>query len=117
MALPREVQALLDELEPEIRKAFLEAVARITSKAQLATITGHLEAGNIEAAILALRIDPAFFRPLDRALTDAYYRGGVAALAALPRISDPFYLAALQSLSSTEDMIERWPGQSDTSEG
>lgn len=90
MALPSDVQALLDELEPEIRKAFLEAIDRITSQAQLSTITAHLQAGNVDAAILALRLDPVFFQPLDRAIMEAYYRGGVLALASLPRIPDPF---------------------------
>jgi len=90
VALPSDVQALLDELEPEIRKAFLEAIDRITSQAQLSTITAHLQAGNVDAAILALRLDPVFFQPLDRAIMEAYYRGGVLALASLPRIPDPF---------------------------
>lgn len=90
MALPSDVQALLDELEPEIRKAFTEAIDRITSQAQLSTIVSHLQAGNVEAAILALRLDPVFFQPLDRAIMEAYYRGGVLALASLPRIPDPF---------------------------
>jgi hypothetical protein len=63
---------------------------RITSQAQLSTIVAHLQAGNVEAAILALRLDPVFFQPLDRAIMEAYYRGGVLALASLPRIPDPF---------------------------
>ncbi|MDP9590580.1 UNVERIFIED_ORG: hypothetical protein J2W19_003144 [Shinella zoogloeoides] len=90
MALPKDVQALLNELEPQIRDAFLEAIDRITSQAQLSTIVGHLQAGNVEAAITALRMEPVFFQPLDRAIMEAYYRGGVLALASLPRIPDPF---------------------------
>lgn len=90
MALPKDVQALLDTLEPQIRDAFLDAIQRITSQAQLSTIVGHLQAGNVEAAITALRMEPVFFHPLDRAIMEAYYRGGVLALASLPRIPDPF---------------------------
>lgn len=116
MALPREFQALLDKLEPEIRKAFMEAVQGITSQAQLKVVAGHIEAGNIDAALVALRIDPAFFRPLDRAITDAYYQGGVMALASLPKLPDPFYLAALRSLVSMEDMIAPSDGRNNTSE-
>lgn len=114
MALPRDIQALLDLLEPEIRKAFLDAIQGITSQAQLKAVAGHIEAGNIDAALLALRIDPAFFRPLDRAITDAYYRGGVLALASLPAIPDPFLEAALRSLASMEDMIVPSDGQGNT---
>lgn len=116
MALPRDIQALLDTLEPAIRQAFLDAVKSITSEAQLKIIAGHIEAGNIDSALIALRIDPAFFRPLDRAITDAYYRGGVLALASLPKLPDPFYLAALRSLASMDGTREPSHGQSSTSE-
>lgn len=113
MAFPSEVQAILDALEPEVRKAFLDAVGRITSQAQLQTVVGHIQNGNIEAAIAALRVDPVFFQPLDRALSDAYYRGGVAALAALPKIPDPFR-AVQRFLASMEDMTAPTCGQDHT---
>ena len=115
MAFPSEVQAILDALEPDVRKAFLDAIGRITSQAQLQTIIGHIQNGNVEAAIAALRVDPVFFQPLDRALSDAYYRGGVAALAALPKIPDPFR-AVQRFLASMEDMTEPNSGQDHTSQ-
>lgn len=115
MAFPSEVQAILDALEPEVRKAFLDAIGRITSQAQLQTVVGHIQNGNIEAAIAALRVDPVFFQPLDRALSDAYYRGGVAALAALPKIPDPFR-AVQRFLASMEDMTAPNCGQEHTSQ-
>lgn len=115
MAFPSEVQAILDALEPEVRKAFLEALGRITSQAQLQTVIGHIQNGNIEAAVAALRVDPVFFQPLDRALSDAYYRGGVAALAALPKIPDPFR-AVQRFLASMEDMTAPTCGQDHTSQ-
>ncbi|WCK26645.1 hypothetical protein [Agrobacterium pusense] len=115
MAFPSEVQAILDALEPEVRKAFLDAIGRITSQAQLQTIIGHIQNGNVEAAIAALRVDPVFFQPLDRALSDAYYRGGVAALAALPKIPDPFR-AVQRFLASMEDMTAPNSGQDHTSQ-
>ncbi|NSZ73337.1 hypothetical protein G6L74_06215 [Agrobacterium tumefaciens] len=115
MAFPSEVQAIIDALEPEVRKAFLDAIGRITSQAQLQTIIGHIQNGNVEAAIAALRVDPVFFQPLDRALSDAYYRGGVAALAALPKIPDPFR-AVQRFLASMEDMTALNSGQDHTSQ-
>lgn len=115
MAIPKEIQALLDAMEPEIQKAFMEAIERITSQAQLQTVIGHIEAGNIEAAIIALRIDPVFFQPLDRAIIEAYYRGGVLALAALPAIPDPFGVAR-RFLALTDAMPEQKPGDENTSD-
>lgn len=88
--LPADIQRALDTLEPAVRKAFREAVEGIASRAQMQTIIGHIEAGNIDAALAALGIDPRFFAPLDRALSEAFYQGGVIALAGLPRLKDPF---------------------------
>lgn len=98
--LPPDLQAAFDAMEPQVRRAFEEAIARITSAAQLETIIGHLRGGNVEAAVAALRIDPRFFAPLDRALGEAFYRGGVMALASLPRLKDPFLEAELSSAST-----------------
>jgi hypothetical protein len=86
----RELNQLLARLEPELRRAFEAAIRQITSAAQIELVAGHIRAGNIEAAMAALRIDPRFFGPLDRAIADAYIAGGVAALASLPRLRDPF---------------------------
>ena len=75
----------------------MRAIELITSQAQLQLIIGHLQAGNIEAAIIALNLDPRFFGPLDQAITQAYWQGGVLALAGLPKLPDPFPVAGLSS--------------------
>lgn len=87
--LRHDVLKLLDELSPQVRDAFLASIADITSEAQIAAIAGHLERGNIEAAIIAAGIRPEFFAPLDDALRAAYLRGGAEAMRALPRLPDP----------------------------
>ncbi len=92
----------------------MEAIERISSQAQLQTVIGHIQAGNIEAAILALRIDPVFFQPLDRAIVEAYYQGGVLAMAALPRLKDPFPVVR-RFLDLTDAMSEPKPGDENTS--
>lgn len=115
MAFPSEFQAVLDKLEPEVRQAFLDALAKITSAAQIKTIIAHIEAGNVEAAILALRLDPAFFQPLDRLISEAFYQGGVVTLASLPKIPDPFR-AVQRFLASMEDMTAPKLGDESTSQ-
>ena len=87
------LQAILERLEPAVRRAFEEAIADIRSAAQLQAVIGHIEAGNIEAALIALNLRAEFFAPLDRALTDAFNAGGVSALAGLPTLPVPFPLA------------------------
>ena len=87
------LQAILERLEPAVRRAFEEAIADIRSAAQLQAVIGHIESGNIEAALIALNLRAEFFAPLDRALTDAFNAGGVSALAGLPALPVPFPLA------------------------
>lgn len=95
--LPADIQAALDTLEPALRKAFFDAIELVKSTAQLQAIIGHLQAGDVAAAVQALRLDPSFFAPLDRAIGEAHWQGGVMALASLPRLRDPFPGAELSS--------------------
>lgn len=88
--MAEKIPDLLDKLAPEMRKAFLESIADITSEAQIAMIVGALERGDVEAAIGALHIKAEMFQPLDDALRGAYMTGGREALAGLPTITDPF---------------------------
>ena len=75
--------AILARLEPDVRRAFEEAIADLRSAAQLHAVIGHIEAGNIEAALIALNLRTEFFAPLDDALYRAFNAGGVSALAGL----------------------------------
>ena len=90
MSLPPDIQTELDKMEPAIRQAFMQVIEQLRSNAQLAVVEDAIRRGNIEQAVAALRVDPAFYAPLDRAISEAFYRGGVMALAGLPRIPDPF---------------------------
>ena len=85
-----EMQRLLDQMEPEVRKAFLDAIDRITSTAQKVLLENAIAEGNIEKAVAVLQLGPSFFAPLDRAFAETHYRAGVMALASLPMLRDPF---------------------------
>lgn len=87
--LPKEIEAALERLEPTIRKAFLEAIDQITSAAQMKRLVAAIEAGQIEEAIEALRIEQGFFSPLNEAIRLAYLDGGAIVLAGL-RLKDPY---------------------------
>ena len=84
------LQQIIDALEPRIREAFLQSIADITSAAKLSAVIGHLEAGNIEAALVALNLREEFFGPLDDAIRRAYLEGGASMLAGLPALASPF---------------------------
>lgn len=95
MELPPEMESALEQIEPQLRQLFLQAVQNLTSQIQINVIVSHLQAGRISDALVALNLDPLFFAPIDRAISDAYYKGGVMALANLPKIPDPFSSGAI----------------------
>lgn len=93
--LPKTIQTLLDRLEPQMRLAFLEAISGIKNAIQLQIIVSHLEAGRYDQALAALRLDEAFFDPIVRIMSEAYFLGGRDALSRLPPIPDPFRVGDL----------------------
>lgn len=86
--LPANILAALDRLEPELRQEFLDAVDRITSAVQMNRLIAMIEAGDVEAAIDALRLDESFFSPLNDGVRQALSAGGNISLTGL-RIKDP----------------------------
>jgi hypothetical protein len=64
----RDVNKLIDELEPSVRTAFRKAVKNITSNVRLGQLIEAIKNNNLEAAITIINIDIAYFRPLEEAL-------------------------------------------------
>ena len=89
-----DIRDVIAQMEPTLRRAFLESVADIRSEAQLALIARAIEEGRVADALTALHLDAAFFAPLDDAWLAAYLAGGRDALSGLPAIADPFRQAA-----------------------
>lgn len=87
-SLRRRIDALIAEMEPEVQKAFAESISSITSSIVLRQVVEALERRDVEAAVSALFVSEAAFRPLQRALQLAYDRGGETTLAAMPTLRD-----------------------------
>jgi hypothetical protein len=83
-SLRRRLEALADEFEPVLQRAFLEAVADLRNNAQVGVIVERLERGDINGAIRALNVDPAAFRAFEESIRQAYIGGGTAATGSLP---------------------------------
>lgn len=95
MARPtrKQIDNAIRKQEPAIERAFREAIARITSEAQLAAIMRLLEAGRFDAVAEALGIDVGRFSDLAEAARGAYVAGGRFGAAELPVLwSDPVQL-------------------------
>ena len=81
----------LARLEPATRDAFLAAIRKTRSAAQLHLVIEHLKAGNIEAAIAATTFPSSFFFPLDKAVQDAFQVGAGLAMKEMGSLPpDPF---------------------------
>lgn len=87
MARPRTLLDLLDQLAPEVQKAFLQSFESIRSDVQLNLMIGALERGDIEGAMRFLNIETAYFAPLDQALMLAYTDGGDWAIQGIRNIA------------------------------
>lgn len=92
--MANDILRALDALAPDVRRAFLAAIADIKSEAQLAMVAGALERGDMDAVYHALNLRAEMFAPLDDALRAAYLQGGRNALAGLPVLTDPFTAGA-----------------------
>jgi hypothetical protein len=100
------IEQLVDEFEPLMKAAFLEAVLDITSRAELGRIVERLERGDIAGAIAAVHLDEAAFRTLDVALAQAFNAGGTSQIGALPKLRDP----------SGAEFVVRWDARNPRAE-
>lgn len=79
---------LVDDWAPKLKKAFLDAIADITSSADLGRMVRSIEAGDVEDALRAAHLDPASFRPVDIAIAEAVAAGGGYAVNRMPLLRD-----------------------------
>lgn len=82
------VEELLDRFEPEVRKAFLEAIDELRDGIDLQALVRALESGDVDAALRAAQIDGAAYRNLRRAIERVYIAAGEDAMDALPALRD-----------------------------
>ncbi|MFU0503651.1 head morphogenesis protein [Pseudaminobacter sp. NGMCC 1.201702] len=82
-------EILVSQYEPQLRKAFLDAIDDIRSNIVLRRVVERLERGDINGAVRAMNLDEAAFRPLDEAIRQALNGGGVAAVEQISTLRDP----------------------------
>jgi hypothetical protein len=74
---------LIRRLEPDLRKAFEAAVADLREGVDFRALIAALQAGNIEAAVLALNIEPAAFQRYAAVKTGMFEAAGAATVASI----------------------------------
>lgn len=75
----------LDKISPTLKRSFSEAVQDIRSASQLRLLEDAIDRGDLDAAFKVLHLGPVFFAPLDRALGEAFYSGGIYQMSRLPK--------------------------------
>lgn len=89
----REFAALLEQYEPEIRRAFYASVTDLQANVDWPALLEALEAGDIESAILALHIDAAAFAEYSSAMTEAYAASGASTAAQIGQLGVRFNMS------------------------
>ena len=89
MAGENRLDQLIATWDEVIRKAFLDAIYLMRSAVDISQLVRMLEKGDVDAALLAVGLNPVQFRPFDKALADAYEAGGNFSAKAIPPKVDP----------------------------
>ena len=84
-AQSRRVAAALRNLDPQIRRAFTDAVAKAAGGIDQGELIRLLESGQIDRAIELLRINRAVLFPLGEAIRAGFVAGGSLVAADIPR--------------------------------
>jgi len=106
--LPRAVQRRLDKLEPELRRAFMNAIKDATSKTDMASLVRALDQGDLEQVLLALGVQPAMLAPFDDAMRSAYVQGGRDAVAQLPTVKSRAGTVVRVGFNGRHPRAETW---------
>ncbi|WP_349366776.1 MAG: phage minor head protein [Nitratireductor rhodophyticola] len=96
------------EFEPKILQAFLKSIAAIKSDIVLRDIVIRLERGDVHGAIDALNLDRAAFRPVERAIAEAFEGGGAAIVSAMPVLREPGGGSAVVRFDVRSPSAEIW---------
>lgn len=75
MADRKTLDQLVLQMEPNIRRAFMEAMRKASSAIDYEDLVQAIEAGRIEDAIAMLEIKPAFVAPVSEAIRDGFLAG------------------------------------------
>lgn len=103
----REFARLLEQLEPNIKRAFYASVTDLQSQVDWPALLSALEAGDVQSAIAALHIDAAAFAEYSSAMTQAYAAAGASTAAQIGLVGVRFNM----SNPAAQDWIAKSVGE------
>jgi uncharacterized protein YdbL (DUF1318 family) len=99
---------LLEQYDPLVRDAFIDAIADIRDQAQIRALSEALERGDINAALDALGMDRGAFRELENAIAQAYEDAGIVGAEGFPKLPSPSGGRVLVRFDVRAPSAERW---------
>ncbi len=83
------VNDLVSTWEPRLRDAFLAAVQNLRDGVEYQKLVTAIQSGDIEAALRAVRIEPAAYGVYVEELRNAYNNGGITTVDNMPPLQNP----------------------------
>lgn len=108
MATLKTVEQLTEEWAPAIRKAFLDAIYAIRDRVVVGDVVDALRRGDIEGAVRAVGLDPAAFRGVDAAISQAFEAGGSGTTGSMPAVRNPEGRRLLVLFDVRNPSAENW---------
>jgi Phage Mu protein F like protein len=87
--LPSSLQELIDQMEPQVRQAFLDAIADISDETVIKALEEAIATGNIEHALSTLNLDPVVYAGVADVANDVYKTAAVLTAEAARASRDP----------------------------
>ncbi len=109
MAPRRSILDVLDEIAPEVARAFVESVNRMTSEVDMEALEDAIKRQNVSEVLRILDFGPEYYSPYRKALRDAFEAGGdwtfedVKKRAKRARVTTVF-----GHFDATNERAERW---------
>ncbi len=99
---------LIEAWDPILQKAFLESISNIKDQAQIEQIVKAIQDGSMEAAMRAVGINPVMFRPMDRAISNAFEAGGNITTSGFPDVGNPGEMKTIFQFDVRNPNAEAW---------
>ena len=99
---------LIDAWDPILQKAFLDSIKNVTDQVQIDQIVKALQDGSLEAAMRAVGINPVLFRPMSKALENAFEAGGNIVTSGFPDVGRPGELKTIFQFDVRNPAAEAW---------
>lgn len=102
------IDRLIETWDPVLQKAFIESFNNVKNLSQINQIVKALENGDVTAAMKAVNLDTANFRPFDKAIAAAFEAGGNSTAGGFPPLGEPGKLRVYFQFNIRNTPAEQW---------